>query len=190
MAADLVPIAGGCAFAALAVYAKYLFSRERYKRRLLNEWLDLSDRIDDFAERLHLIETHAIDYSTSMSGSGTRALFEVRTLLECALNLKQFIRDFIDTDDYTGLNMAERLLKGDFPSVEERSKPTIEMVTTQHIPDSPEWESRVEELLQIIGQDISIASKLKDSLQHGKRKRRGTMEHLELARIFLQRGDT
>lgn len=182
-----MPIAGGCAGAALAMFLRYLYGRERYKHRLVLEWKAMCDRVTNVIERLALIETHAIDYSTSMSGRGTRALYEIRTLLECAHNLTAFIKELLDTDDYIGLNMAERLLNGDFPK-EEEDRAAIEMVTASHIPDDPNWEQQLEELLQSIGNDISIASRLKDALEGpNRRKRRGTMQHLELARIAIER---
>ena len=143
---------------------------------------ELQSRLGGFEKRLGLIQGHALDYMNSISGEGSKALYQLQQILISQREMIQEIESYLATQDLGALKKADRLLEQTLsPSSltvnggRDRSGNTVE-----------NWESRSEELLQTLGLDISLASQSSQEAGFNRcnRKRRGTNMNLQEAGII------
>ncbi|MFN8392429.1 MAG: hypothetical protein U0136_19205 [Bdellovibrionota bacterium] len=172
---------------------RLLSIHERVELSVRAKFDDIQGRVASFEHRLNLLQEHALDYINSLSGDGARALYELQQLLAAQNHLLEQIAEKIALQDINALRNAEKILdamnqKAQLTSERaELENSQVQKVYDPNDPSSlrPGWESRAEELLQLLGLDISLASE--SSRASGiprRRKRRGTSMSLKEAGIL------
>lgn len=174
-----------CSVITLIGYAQFLVQRARVRARVEEEVLKLAERVNGYQRRIDLVETHAVDYATSLSTEGTKALYQIRNCMVCAQNLLNTLTELTESNCFSAFAQAEQLLAGDFPD-RGNSLSAIEIVDSSHLPRDAGWEAEIEGLLQLIGSDVGLASQRRtNSGISSRRKRKGTFLSLAEAGIKL-----
>lgn len=172
-----------CSIITLIGYGHFLLQRARVRARVESEVLKLAERVNSYQHRIDLVETHAVDYATSLSTEGTKALYQIRNCMVCAQNLLSILTELTESNCFSAFAQAEQLLAGDFPE-RTKSLAAIETVDASHLPRDRDWEDEIEELLQLIGSDVGHASQRRtNSGISSRRKRKGTFLSLAEAGI-------
>lgn len=172
-----------CSVITLIGYAHFLMQRAKIRARVEAEVLKLAERVNSYQRRIDLVETHAVDYATSLSTEGTKALYQIRNCMVCAQNLLNVLTDLTESNCFAAFAQAEQLLAGDFPE-RRNTLAAIEIVDSSHLPRDREWEAEIEGLLQLIGSDVGLASQRRtNSGISSRRKRKGTFLSLAEAGI-------
>ena len=140
---------------------------------------DLVERVENFEQRLTMIQGHALDYINSISGDGSRALYKLQRILATQREIIGRIQVFVERQDVDSLRQAEFIL------ADTLSRAYIKQGTAPQNSVLDNWEAHTEELIQLLGFDISLASKSShDSGMPKKRTRRPTSLSLKEAGIL------
>lgn len=154
---------------------------QRLDHAVRSKLYELQDRLEAFEKRLGLIQEHALDYMNSISGEGSRALYQLQQIISAQRELIREIEGHLAAQDINALRNADRLLEDTLHKnrMQHSEKKTATMRLTEN------WEVKSEELLQTLGLDISLASQSShDSGIPRRRKRRGTSMSLKEAGIL------
>jgi hypothetical protein len=174
-----------------AVIIRMLRLHARLDTSVRTKLKDLCVRIVSFEQRLNLLQEHALDYMNSLSGDGMRALYELQQILMAQRNLLAQIDQLIQRQQVEDLREADRLIEFANSRARPAERESNPDYGTRLIdPSKPTevlqgWESRGEELLQLLGLDISLASEnSKNCGLPRRRKRKGTSMSLQEAGIL------
>ena len=144
---------------------------------------ELQERLSSFEHRLSLIQEHALDYMNSISGEGSRALYQLQQIIASQRELIAQIESHLASQDINALRKADRLLEETLHKATPVGHGSKSSAAYGKLLEN--WESRSEELLQTLGLDISLASESSRSSGLPKRrKRRGTSMSLKEAGIL------
>ena len=188
----------GIAVAGVIMFAysilRLISIQERVDKSVKDKFESLQSRLGAFEHRLSLLQGHALDYMNSLSGEGTRALYRLQQILSAQRELMQQIESQIKLADVAALREAEKMLDdANSPPSTTKQKAVKEQDHTEgeeqalqedEIPRT-NWEQQAEELFQLLGLDIALASESsKSSGLPRRRKRQPTSLSLEEAGIL------
>ena len=160
-----------------------IFHQRARLERGVNRKIDLfNNKVDDYTQRLSLVETHAVDYMNSIGPEGGRLLSELRQTLGQLQDLSELVTDLAETRDLGALEEVRLYFAGQHPNQKELQN--YETGQTKIFPLTPDWEQRLEYLLQLVGRGVSQASSQAREAGVPKRsKRDSTMSSLFKAKI-------
>ncbi len=186
LAPTLLLVAGASILLCSVALIRLLIIQRCLLKTITVKYEDLNKRIKVFGERLELVQEHAIDYMNSLSGEGTRALYQLQKILSTQREIIAEVEQLGNAQDVISLQKANRLL--DYLQSKANVKPSASpSVDPPPRSDSllDNWEPRSEELLQLLGLDVSLASDIaKRSGLPKRRKRQHTSLSLEEAGIL------
>jgi len=183
----LTPVEWVLFVAALVCLAVFFFAvvrlvsvQEKLETSVGERFESLTEQVGDLERRVHLVQGHALDYMNSMSSESSRALYELQLILASQQKVIAEIEQEIAKNDSESLRRADLLLTQTI----ERATASIDDPAHQH-DGLDHWASRSEELLQLLGFDISLASQsAHDSGLRPGRKRNKTRLNLKEAGIL------
>ena len=174
-------IAALCCLAILFVSVLRLVNIQQNLESSVGERFEiLAEQVAEFERRIHLVQGHAMDYIHSMSGESSRALYELQTILTVQQKIIAEIEQEIAKNDSEALRRADMLLTHTIGKATASTEDP-----THQTDDLDHWASRSEELLQLLGFDVSLASQsMHDSGLRKGRKRNKTRLNLKEAGIL------
>lgn len=140
-------------------------------------------QVEHYEQRLSLIETHALNYATSLSADGIRALYMVHETLTLVQKLAEKVQLLIALGDEKALAQARLLLDPEKPCFGIPFE-AIEVADPEEIKLLCGWTELIEDYLKTIGRDVSVASAKSKELHPKRRQRSATSEHLYRAGVL------
>ncbi len=174
----LVVAALSCLVLFFGVVLHLLNVRVRLETSVSERYRQLVEQVGELEKRVQLIQGHALDYMHSMSGEASHALYELQVILSAQQKIISEIEQEITKNDSESLRRAEILLADTIAKATDDPDPTTG-------DDLDHWASRSEQLLQVLGLDIKLASDSahQSGLKQG-RKRTKTRLNLKEAGIL------
>ena len=167
-------------------------ARKRKVRMIQQDLNTLRLMLEEYGARAAIIEKHAIDYFSAMSGEANEAFSKAKVMLIAIKQLADELEELLYRGSSQDISVAEALLRSQL----KLQKSAVNTLNSS--PDLPdvffdEWAPMLDELFQIVGEEVSAASKnsLKIVLsQNGgkkSRKRGQTLLDLKSAGIDINR---
>ena len=136
-----------------------------------------SKSLTESKRRLSLIDTHALDYMTSLPSETSAQYASAKTLIDLATKVKIELESLLAVGSYGAVLEAEELLEKNLGDFQTGSNSLIGMKTTVPV-NCLELERYLDDIFQKVGEDVAKAS-ADAKLQGFKPRRRGqTIEHL------------
>ena len=177
-----------CSGFVLVLMLYILLRRDSMYHRLQSRLGFLESRMQEYNERVGIVETQASDYMNSLGPEGSRMLAEIRDMVNSINYLLDEVGSLAATKDIGALQEAELLLEGRHPGQNETVRNFDGTQTTRYtLP--PDWEERLEIMLQHVGQEVSLASiNAKEAGIPKRKKKQSTIFSLFKAGIRTGKG--
>ncbi len=154
---------------AILIFVTILYRRDSAMKTLSKRIAYLDRTIDEYNERIRIIDTQAHDYMCSLGADGSKLITEIKNMAMAINCLVDEVGSLIATRDLGALHEAQLLLDGSHQEQLNAAQNYDGTVTQRYILP-PNWEQDLEQMIQHAGIEISKASQ--NAAQSGVPKRK------------------